>query len=309
MTSDQIRAAYDAERAEHEDSPDVLRDKVIAVANILKSAKHAVVYTGAGISTSGGIPDFRGPQGVWTKQDKGEFSFGGKDMSAAKPTYAHYAVTELVRRHLLHFVVTTNMDALHLRSGLLPHLIVELHGCCHREFCEGCGRMVMRNYDILEKPHGRDHYTGGLCSWCGGKYMDTIVHFSDTYRTEMDPLTAMHHAKKADVALVMGTSMNVQGAASYPDKALHNPNGKLIIVNLQPTPYDHIASVRVFARTDHFMFLLMETLQIVKFDRETDCVASWSPPDPTPTTAPAEAPSFLLDLLSKVFPSTTTKKT
>jgi NAD+-dependent protein deacetylase sirtuin 7 len=82
---------------------------------------------GAGISTSANIPDFRGPTGVWTMREKGK-SVGGKNLHKAFPTFAHYCVTELVRRALLRFVVSTNMDALHLRSGLPVHLISEQHG-------------------------------------------------------------------------------------------------------------------------------------------------------------------------------------
>ena len=67
---------------------------------------------------------------------------------------------------------------LHRRSGLPGHLLVELHGCCYKEYCEGCGMFYMRNFDVLDGPHGRDHYTGRKCRWCFGKLQDTIVHFS-----------------------------------------------------------------------------------------------------------------------------------
>ncbi|KAH3714091.1 NAD-dependent protein deacetylase Sirt7 [Pelomyxa schiedti] len=109
LSKAELQAAYDAERVEYEDSVLVLQQKVREVAEILKRGSHNVCFTGAGISTSGGIPDFRGPQGMWTLKDKGEH-VKGKNVSRARPTLAHYAVTELARRNLLHFIITTNMD-------------------------------------------------------------------------------------------------------------------------------------------------------------------------------------------------------
>ncbi|KAH3758191.1 silent information regulator family protein [Pelomyxa schiedti] len=308
LTDDDLKAAYDLERVEYEDPEEVLLAKVKEVAAALRSAKHVVLYSGAGISTSGGIPDFRGPQGAWTMRDKGKFVVG-KDLTGASPTFAHYTVTELVRRHFVHFVVTTNMDGLHLRSGLPQHLLVELHGCSYKEFCEGCEKFWLRSFDVLDEYHGRSHYTGRKCKWCGGKLKDTIVHFSDTYRSQMDPITALYHARKADVALVMGTSMNVQGAASYPDKALRNPNGKLIIVNLQYTPYDSLASTRVFARTDVFMNALAQELGIGEFDRTTDMVDTWDDEDdanpelPDAPSATNGTPSSVMAFLKRAMPS------
>lgn len=87
--------------------------------------------------------------------------------------------------------------------------------------------------------------TGRLCDFCGGRLQDTIVHFSETYRSDSVGLLAMHHAKKADMAIVIGTSMNVQTAASYPDKCLKKPDGQMVIVNLQKTPYDMLCQVGI----------------------------------------------------------------
>eukprot|EP01105_Mastigella_eilhardi_P023254 TRINITY_DN5831_c0_g1_i1.p1 TRINITY_DN5831_c0_g1~~TRINITY_DN5831_c0_g1_i1.p1 ORF type:complete len:567 (-),score=145.91 TRINITY_DN5831_c0_g1_i1:119-1819(-) len=273
MTEEEMSQAYDAERAEHEDSPEVFRQKVTEVAKLLKAANYTVVYTGAGISTSAGIPDFRGPTGAWTMQDKGKFIV--REHGDIAPTFAHYAITELARRHLIKFVMTTNMDALHLRTGLPQHMLVEMHGCSYKEWCRGCGTTYLRPFEV--SVGSRDHKTGNTCCWCGGDLLDTIVHFSDTYRTPLDPLTAMHHARCADLALVLGTSMNVQGAASYPDKALRNDKGKLIIVNLQSTPYDMLAAVRIYARTDVFTEALMAELNIdADFDQSTDMLALWA---------------------------------
>ncbi|KAH3767829.1 silent information regulator family protein [Pelomyxa schiedti] len=274
LTKKDLRDIYDTERMEYEEPLEVVAEKAKEIALMMKAAKHCVLYSGAGISTSGGIPDFRGPQGVWTLRDKG-LHVGGKDICGASPTLAHYAVTELARKLLIRFVITTNMDGLHLRSGLPNHLLVELHGCCYKEWCSGCGKYFMRAYDVAEGTNTREHWTKRRCNFCNTQLQDTIVHFSETYRSQMDPMTAMYHSRTADLAIVMGTSMCVQGAASYPDKVLKNPGGKMVIVNLQNTPYDKLAAVRVFARTDTFMKALLTALEITEFDQQTDCIQQW----------------------------------
>lgn len=98
---------------------------------------------------------------------------------------------------------------------------------------------------------------------------------SDTYRDPTEPIVVNFHAKKADFALVLGTSMCVQPAASYPEKVLRNPNGQLVIVNLQQTPCDSLATVRVFAKTDVFMAALMQALKIQWFDTKYDARRDW----------------------------------
>lgn len=114
--------AFDDERKEFLNTDAVLRERVKEVAKLVREARHCVIYTGAGISTrfvleiglllmlaSANIPDFRGPQGVWTLRDKGKYRNKAKGLNDARPTFAHYAITDLVRRGLIKFVVTTNM--------------------------------------------------------------------------------------------------------------------------------------------------------------------------------------------------------
>eukprot|EP00727_Mastigamoeba_balamuthi_P001528 m51a1_g11372 putative silent information regulator family protein (576) ;mRNA; r:16195-18490 len=270
-----VDRAYDDERAEWEEPDETFLPKVAAVAALVDKARHCVVYTGAGISTSANIPDFRGPAGVWTLRDKGvAWGAVGGDYDGARPTLAHYAVTELARRGRVRFVTTTNMDGLHVRSGLPRHLVEELHGCMYKLFCSRCHAFVYSPDDVDRG--APDHRTDDTCCWCGGVLLDTIVNFSDTYRSELEPVVALFQAKRADLALVMGTSMNVQGAASYPEKALANPGGALVIVNLQHTPYDHLATHRIYAKTDRFMGALMAALGIEQFDTTYDSRAEWA---------------------------------
>jgi NAD-dependent SIR2 family protein deacetylase len=191
------------------------------------------------------------------------------------------------------------------------------------------------DFEQVERGGGRTHETDRVCTFCGAALLDTIIHFSESYRNDYVPVMALHHAVKADVAIVMGTSMNVQGAASYPvgmreklsdrrelgrgkqwgqlssqcahhpkvrfgkimfytqsqdsqsftervctqDKALRNRNGKLYIVNLQRTPYDHLATTRVYARTDPFMeAVCISIVGLLSFFRLPDYLPLQPPP-------------------------------
>jgi NAD-dependent SIR2 family protein deacetylase len=267
VTPEQIAAQYDAERAETFGGADELRPAVRKVALLLKKEKYCVVYTGAGVSTSANIPDYRGPTGVWTLQDKGEEvherPLGGQEIL---PTYAHYAITELVRRGRVRFVVTTNLDGLHWRTGLPPHLLEELHGSAFKLYCENCGSYFYCPYLCMD--YVNTHETGEECEWCKSPLVDTVVMFSEAYRSPVEELLLRHHAEKADLAIVLGTSLCVQSAAMYPTLAVEK--GDLVIVNGQQTPLDNLSSVRVYARTDLFCELLMEELGIQAFDQTTD---------------------------------------
>jgi len=274
LTKEELSAAYDREREEFEEPLESVREKAKEVAAILRGAQHAVCYTGAGVSTAANIPDFRGPKGVWTLKAKGQ-SFAGFDEESIRPTFSHYAITELARRHLIHFVISTNMDALHLRTGLPVHLISEQHGNGHKEVCTRCRKAFYRQYKTSFGSDFFTHHTLRRCDFCDGPLRDTIVNFSEVLAEE-DMLISLHHSRKSDVAMVLGTSMNVQPAASFPDKCFRN-NGKLVIVNLQKTPSDGAATVRVFAKTDVFMQILMEELHLSDFDTTTDVQSTWDP--------------------------------
>jgi NAD-dependent SIR2 family protein deacetylase len=268
VTDAEIAAQYDAERAELFEEADALRPRVREVADLMRRAQYCMVYTGAGISTSAKIPDYRGPTGVWTLIDKGESPSPRFSVRNHTPTYAHYAITELARRRLVRFVMTTNVDGFHWRSGLPPHLQEELHGSAFKLFCENCGGFEYRPYDCIA--YTENHVTGETCAWCGGKLLDTLVMFSEGYRSPLEEVTLRFHAEKADLAIVLGTSLCVQSAAMYPTLVVGK--GNLVIVNAQHTPLDSLASVRLFAKTDLFCQLLMEELGITEFDREGDAI-------------------------------------
>uniref|UniRef100_A0A6B2L456 Deacetylase sirtuin-type domain-containing protein n=1 Tax=Arcella intermedia TaxID=1963864 RepID=A0A6B2L456_9EUKA len=181
-----------------------------------------VAYTGAGISTSASLGDYRGPNGLWTLTDLGYGSLAEHDLTSAYPTVAHMALVGLHQAGILKGVVTTNLDGLHLLSGIPKNICSELHGTAHDQA--------------------------------------SVVNFGQEIPQEQVEL-AQSLSNPSDFALVLGTSMRVAPACYYPERSYKN-GGYLVICNLQKTPYDKYCKARVFAETDLFMVLLMEELKI-----------------------------------------------
>ena len=128
------------------DSPEEIDRKVNLLAKwISEESTHTVFYTGAGISTSAGIPDFRGPKGVWTLEKKGLKPDINVSWGDAVPTKSHMAISKLLDMNLAHFVISQNIDGLHMRSGISRSNIAELHGNMFVDACKTCRRMFVRD--------------------------------------------------------------------------------------------------------------------------------------------------------------------
>ena len=278
LTKNDISAQYDKEKLEYIEPNSTLLPKIKEVAKLLKSANHCIVFTGAGVSTSANIPDFRGPQGVWTKEDKKEKINYDVDINELKPTYCHYALTELARKSYIKFLITTNMDGLHWRSGFPEHMIEELHGSAYTEHCPYCHKHYRR---LKEVERGSpDHKTEGICDFCGKQLLDTIVNFNDTYRNPLEGSVVEFHSNEADLVILLGSSCFVQPAATYPEKVVLsekanvmkklNKEGKLVLVNLQATPLDEYCSIRCFCKTDDFAKALMKEMGLENFNTTFD---------------------------------------
>jgi len=224
-------AMTEEELKEYFDDPQELDKKVKELAQLIRNSKHMVIYTGAGVSTSAKIPDYRGPQGIWTLQDKGIRPYLEVTLEQAIPTPTHMAIVELFKNGSMKFLVSTNVDGLHRRSGIPSNSISELHGNCYLESCSNklCGKEYLRNYDASS--HRSDHFTGRKCDVCKSTLFDSIINFGENLPSK-ELEKAIFESGKSDLSLVLGTSMRVSPANKFPLEVLEN-GGKLVIVNLQ----------------------------------------------------------------------------
>jgi len=229
---------------------------------LLRIQNRFVIYTGAGISTSAQIPDYRSKQGVWTKLELGEET-PKFDIEIASPTSAHKMVADLIHRGMCNLLVSTNIDGLHRKSGVPIDKIAELHGNAYREICEKCGIEYLRDYSTIRGGQSQDHLTGRECD-CGGRLKDSIVNFGELL-PERDLQLASKIALNTDVALVLGSSMRVSPACNLPLQAVTNKfgprRGKLCVVNLQKTPFEDQIWLHIHAHIDDVMTELMHLCQ------------------------------------------------
>jgi len=209
-----------------------LDERIETLATWMHEARHLVVFTGAGISTESGLPDFRGPDGVWTRRAKGLPTERG-DFSGAAPNEGHRAVAELLRLAKLGFLISQNIDNLHLKSGIPRELLAELHGNLATLRCTQCDRE-------MDKVGAPDR-----CS-CGGTLVSSVVDFGQSLPAK-DMADSFEHSQRADVFLVVGSSLVVTPAAEMPGVALRS-GARLAIINDGETPYDRAAHLRFHER-------------------------------------------------------------
>jgi NAD-dependent deacetylase len=229
--------------------------QIAELARLIERARQAVVFTGAGISTESGIPDFRSPSGIWTRMAPIDFShflaseearretwrrrFEADDMwRGASPNRGHRAVAELVRRGTVAAVVTQNIDGLHQASGVPAEQVIELHGNSTYAHCLDC----RRRYEIAElRPAFERNGTAPVCDACGGWVKTATISFGQAM-----PVEAMRRAETetlaADLFIVAGSSLVVYPAAAFPELAKRN-RATLVIVNREPTSLDRIADL------------------------------------------------------------------
>ncbi|KAK9864421.1 hypothetical protein WJX84_002906 [Apatococcus fuscideae] len=220
--------------------------KAFLLVDLIREASSVVVFTGAGISTSCGIPDFRGPQGVWTLQKKGlAYDAPANAFALAKPSLTHLALVALQSCGKLSLVVSQNVDNLHLRSGLEATALAELHGNCFIEQCSTCKAKYQRAFEIETVGFKK---TGRHCTvkGCRGMLRDLVLDWDDAL-PEDDLEAAEQRASSAQLALCLGTSLQVRPANSIPMRTV-KAGGKLAIVNLQQTCKDKHADVVLHAK-------------------------------------------------------------
>lgn len=205
-----------------------LEERIKKLAQWMLEAKHLVVFTGAGISTESGLPDFRGPDGIWTRQDRG-LPPKPRPFSSVEPNAGHLAIVELQNLDKLSFLISQNVDNLHLKSGIKPDLLAELHGNTTKLRCKRCQAQV-------DKPLGLK-----TCV-CGGKLVSSVVNFGDSLpQKELD--NSYWHSKHCDLLIVVGSSLVVSPANDMPKVALKS-GARLVIINQGETPFDSYCNLR-----------------------------------------------------------------
>ena len=221
----------------------------------IDAARRVVVLTGAGISTDSGIPDFRGPQGVWTRDPAAEKlsdirhyvadpevrkaswrSRLGHPAWGAQPNAGHLALVALERRGKLHAVVTQNIDGLHLRAGNSPELVIEVHGSLHRAVCLSCGRKGPMQETLARVRAGE---ADPQCLECGGILKSDTISFGQALVPQVIE-RAMAAAQETDLLLTVGTSLQVFPVAGAVPLA-RQCGARVVIVNAQPTQFDTMA--------------------------------------------------------------------
>jgi len=201
-----------------------LKARIDTLARWMHEAESLVVFTGAGISTESGLPDFRGPDGLWTRRDKGLPPPEKTDWSAAEPNTNHYAIAELQNMGKLDFLISQNVDNLHLMSGIQPELLAELHGNIFKLRCTICETKWDNFPDMLSCPN------------CSGDLLPSVANFGDAM-PEKEVKEAEQHSRECDLFLVVGSSLVVYPAADMPRLALR-AGARLVIINQGETPYD-----------------------------------------------------------------------
>jgi NAD-dependent deacetylase len=221
----------------------------------IEAAQRVVALTGAGISTDSGIPDFRGPQGVWTKNPKAEklsdiryymsdpevrrLSWQSRlEHSAwrAQPNAGHVALVELEKRGKLHALITQNIDELHQLAGSSTEKVIEVHGTLRKVVCMSCGERAPMEKALARVRAGE---ADPPCRSCGGILKSATISFGQQLVPEVID-RAMRAAAEADLFLSVGTSLQVYPIAGAVQIAKH-AGARLVVVNAEPTPFDDLA--------------------------------------------------------------------
>jgi len=229
-----------------------LSQKIDTLVRWMFDSKHLVVFTGAGISTESGLPDFRGPDGIWTRQAKG-LPPETRDFSSAEPNAGHMAIVALQGLGKLDFLISQNVDNLHLKSGIHPDLLAELHGNVTKLRCSHC-EFLMDNIGDQT-----------VCPLCGGRLVSSVVNFGQPL-PQKDLANSHLHSQDCDLFLVVGSSLVVYPAADMPKVALES-GARLVIINQGETPFDRLAHLRFWEAIGKVLPPAVDRLkELVKID-------------------------------------------
>jgi NAD-dependent SIR2 family protein deacetylase len=171
-----------------------LEERIKELAQWMFESKYLVVFTGAGISTESGLPDFRGPDGIWTRQEKG-LPPKTRPFASVEPNAGHRAIVELQNLGKLKFLISQNVDNLHLRSGIRPELLAELNGNVSKLRCKRCQTQIDKSLE------------SDICK-CGGRLVSSVVNFGDPL-PQKDLEDSFRHSGSCNLFIVVGSSLVV----------------------------------------------------------------------------------------------------
>jgi NAD-dependent deacetylase len=236
-----------------------LDDAIGEVRGWLDAAERVVVLSGAGISTDSGIPDFRGPQGLWTKNPEAEKMATiqnymadpevrkrswrtriGMGTGHLEPNPGHHAVVELERRGKLHTLITQNVDGLHQKAGTSPERIVEIHGTLLEVVCMACGDRGPMSHAIERVQAGEED---PACLKCGGILKSATISFGQGLVAQ-DLQRCERVAQECDLLLAVGTTLAVYPVAGVVPLA-RQCGARIVILNAEPTEMDHLADAAI----------------------------------------------------------------
>lgn len=222
---------------------------------MIGSAKRIVAFTGAGISTESGIPDFRGPQGVWTKNPQAEklsnihYYMSDPEVRKAawqsrlehpawnaKPNAGHFALAALEQRSKLHALITQNIDELHQMAGNSPDKVIEVHGTVRKVVCMACG-MTAPMQKALDRVRAGE--VDPPCRDCGGILKSNTISFGQQLVPKVIE-RALLAASEADLFFAIGTSLQVYPIAGAVELA-NAAGARIVILNAEETPFDDVA--------------------------------------------------------------------
>jgi len=250
---------------------DIIEEQIKKISRMLAEAKHAVVFTGSGISAGSGIPTFRGTDGLWLRWNPEEVAsiYGFKRNPAkfwefakelivktkASPNPAHYAIAELEKEGVVKAVITQNIDMLHQAAG--SKKVLELHGSMSYVDCLDCGKTYKWEYieEVLKERQP-------ICE-CGSELLKPrVVFFGEPLPPDVLS-EAMEESKRCDMFLVVGSSLVVYPAASLPDIAKQR-GAKLAIVNLEPTEKDHIFDAVAYGKAEELLPRIVDEFKRIR---------------------------------------------
>ena len=242
-------------------------------AEMIAQSNNIIAFTGAGVSTESGIPDFRSPGGIWSRFDPEDFTldkflhdpesrkkhwklFAEEGIvTGAEPNAAHYAIAELERMGKLNCVITQNIDNLHQKAGNSPENVLELHGNFNRVRCMNCGKIfpieeIMKRLPQEEMPD---------CDICHGMLKPDAIFFGEQLPQQV-LYKAIENSKNCELFIVIGSTLVVYPAAYMPEYALKS-GAKLVIVNLSSTPLDSMATILLNGKAGEIMEQVMEKVR------------------------------------------------